>query len=257
MSLNTPIKDWQNRRVWLIGASSGIGAALAVALLEKGARVALSARKEMALANIANGHPGALVLPIDVSQAEQLGTACAHIEAAWGGIDVMIYLAGNYAPMRAPDIDLAQVEKTFEVNVIGCYVALAAVLPHMLARRAGAVVIVSSVAGYRGLPNALAYGPSKAALINLAEALYLDLQPQGINVHLIDPGFVDTPSTAQNQFKMPALITAPKAADEILRGLERGEFESHFPKRFTRWLKLLRHLPYRLYFSAVHRFTGL
>jgi NAD(P)-dependent dehydrogenase (short-subunit alcohol dehydrogenase family) len=119
------------------------------------------------------------------------------------------------------------------------------------------VAIVSSVAGYRGLPNALAYGPTKAALINLAEALYLDLAPKGIGVHLVDPGFVDTPLTEQNKFSMPALISADAAARELLRGLARGEFETHFPKRFTRWLKLLRLLPYPLYFAAVRRYTGL
>jgi len=102
----------------------------------------------------------------------------AHIEAAWGGIDLMVYLAGTYAPMRAPGIDLARVRQTFDINVIGCYAALAAVMPGMLAQGAGAVAIVSSVAGYRGLPNALSYGPTKAALINLAEALYLDLRPR-------------------------------------------------------------------------------
>ena len=105
--------------------------------------------------------------------------------------------------------------------------------------------------------SALAYGPTKAALINLAEALYMDLAPKGIGVHLVDPGFVDTPLTEQNKFDMPALMSAEAAANAMLLGLARGEFETHFPKRFTRWLKLLRLLPYGLYFAAVRRFTGL
>jgi NAD(P)-dependent dehydrogenase (short-subunit alcohol dehydrogenase family) len=113
------------------------------------------------------------------------------------------------------------------------------------------------VAGYRGLPKALVYGPAKAALINLAETLYLDLAPRGVAVYVIDPGFVATPMTAQNDFTMPALLTAEAAAAEIVTGLERGRFEIHFPKRFTLWLKLLRVLPYRLYFAAVRRSTGL
>ena len=116
---------------------------------------------------------------------------------------------------------------------------------------------MSSVAGFRGLPHSLAYGPTKAALINLAETLYLDLQPLGVGVSLINPGFVETPLTAQNQFKMPALITPDEAAQEILRGWQRGSFEIHFPKRFTRWMKALRHLGYGLYFPAVRRSTGL
>jgi len=257
MSLNPRIADWKGRRVWLIGASTGIGAATARALLARGARVALSARTEAALRDVAGDHPDALVLPADVTRADDLSAAAARIEAAWGGIDLVVYLAGTYAPARAWNFDLAQVRQTFDINVIGCYAALAAALPGMLARGAGAVAIVSSVAGYRGLPNAAVYGPTKAALINLAESLYLDLAPKGIGVHLVDPGFVETPLTAQNKFRMPALIGAQEAARELLGGLERGEFEIDFPKRFTRVLKALRHLPDLLYFAAVRRVTGL
>jgi short-subunit dehydrogenase len=131
------------------------------------------------------------------------------------------------------------------------------VLPHLLAQRAGHLSLVSSVAGYRGLPKALAYGPTKAALINLAQTLYLDLGPSGIGVSIVNPGFVRTPLTAGNDFHMPALITPEQAAAEILAGLARGEFEIHFPKRFTRWLKALSHLGDGLYFAAVRRSTGL
>ena len=130
-------------------------------------------------------------------------------------------------------------------------------LPHLLAQRGGHLSLVSSVAGYRGLPKALAYGPTKAALINLAETLYLDLAPLGIGVSIVNPGFVRTPLTAGNEFHMPALITPEQAAREILAGLARGKFEIHFPKRFTRWLKLMRHLSYGAYFAAVRRSTGL
>jgi short-subunit dehydrogenase len=130
-------------------------------------------------------------------------------------------------------------------------------VPVLLGQRAGGIAIVSSVAGYGGLPTSLLYGATKAALINFAETLYLDLQPKGIAVYLVNPGFVKTPLTDKNEFEMPALITADQAAREIIAGLERGEFEIHFPKRFTWALKLLRLLPYRLYFAAVHRFTGL
>ena len=123
--------------------------------------------------------------------------------------------------------------------------------------RPGHVSLVSSVAGFRGLPKSLAYGPTKAALINLAEALYLDLHALGMGVSVVNPGFVATPLTARNDFTMPALITPEAAAAAIVRGWEDGEFDIHFPKRFTRWMKWLRLLPYRWYFPAVRRFTGL
>jgi short-subunit dehydrogenase len=127
----------------------------------------------------------------------------------------------------------------------------------MVARRRGHVAIVASVAGYGGLPTAAAYGPTKAALINLAETLYLDLSPRGIGVWIVNPGFVRTPLTDRNEFPMPALISADEAATHIVEGLASGRFEIHFPKRFTRWLRLLRLLPYGLYFRLVRRFTGL
>jgi short-subunit dehydrogenase len=121
----------------------------------------------------------------------------------------------------------------------------------------GAIAIASSVAGYRGLPGSLVYGATKAALINFSETLYLDLAPRGIGVYLINPGFVKTPLTDKNEFKMPAIISADEAAEEMIKGFEAGKFEIHFPKRFTYWLKFLRLVPYGLYFSVIHRFTGL
>jgi len=143
-----------------------------------------------------------------------------------------------------------------EANLMGVFNGLAVLMPDLVAQRGG-VAIVSSVAGYRGLPRSLVYGATKAALINLAETLYLDLQPKGVSVYLINPGFVETPMTAANEFKMPALIKSDEAAREIVAGIERGEFEIHFPKRFTNWLKLLRTLPYPAYFRAIRKFTGL
>jgi NAD(P)-dependent dehydrogenase (short-subunit alcohol dehydrogenase family) len=127
----------------------------------------------------------------------------------------------------------------------------------MVAAGAGHVSLTASVAGFRGLPQSLAYGPTKAALTNLAEVLYADLHARGIGVSVIQPGFVETPLTAQNEFKMPALISAAEAADAMLRGWADGNFEIHYPKRFTSWMKLLQVLPYRLYFPIVQRFTGL
>ncbi len=159
--------------------------------------------------------------------------------------------------MRAMNLDLDEALRHQQINVTGAWHLLAAVLPALQARGQGHISLVSSVAGFRGLPQGLAYGPTKAALINLAESLYLDLRPQGIGVSLITPGFVATPLTAGNAFPMPAVITPAQAAEAIVRGWEAGAFHIHFPRRFSRVMKLLRLLPYRWYFAAVHRATGL
>jgi short-subunit dehydrogenase len=163
--------------------------------------------------------------------------------------------------MRATDFDLTEALRHEEVNYTGALRVLAGVLPTMIesarAGKPGHLSVISSVAGFRGLPKSLAYGPTKAALINLAEALYMDLHALGMGVSVINPGFVATPLTAGNDFTMPALITPEAAAAAIVQGWERGHFDIHFPKRFTRVMKLLRLLPYRWYFPAVRRFTGL
>ena len=153
--------------------------------------------------------------------------------------------------MRAESLDLADMLRHVEVNYLGALKVLDAVLPALLARGAGHISLVGSVAGYRGLPQSLAYGPTKAALINLAETLYLDLHAKGIGVSIINPGFVATPLTAGNAFDMPALLTPDQAADAIVAGWAQGAFEIHFPKRFTLWLKLLRILPNRVFFKLV------
>ena len=257
MPLNPRIRDWTGKRVWIVGASTGIGAALATHLARAGARLALSARSQDKLEALAAGMPGALVLPLDVRDAQALADAYAAIVAQWGGADVTLFNAGTYAPMRADAFDLAHMDHHFAVNYHGVTNGLAAILPDYVrrAREHPVIGIVSSVAGFRGLPLALAYGPSKAALINLAETLYLDLSPTGIAVTLINPGFVDTPLTQQNDFKMPALISADQAAQEIVKGFAAGEFEIHFPKRFTRWLKAMQLLPYGAYFGAIRKST--
>lgn len=256
MSLNPPIREWRGRRVWLVGASTGIGRALACELHARGAQVIVSARHQDALEAFVHDHPGSRALPVDVTDRLAVHNA-AHALGVDGALDLVCYCAGYYHPMRATDMDLNDMVRHHEVNTLGALHVLDAVLPPLIMRRQGHISLISSVAGFRGLPLSLAYGPTKAALINLAEALYLDLQPHRIGVSLINPGFVDTPLTAHNDFPMPALITPTDAAKAIVQGWERGEFEIHFPKRFTRVMKLLRLLPYRAYFPLVRRFTGL
>lgn len=250
--MNPVLDDWHGKRVWLVGASSGIGAALALALHRRGARLALSARRADTLR--ASDLPEAVLLPCDATDTVSLAAARQVIVAAWGGIDLVVYLAGDYAPMRAENFDLAVAERMVTVNFNGAMRLASAVLGDLQA--GGGIAFVASVAGYRGLPKALAYGPGKAALIHFAECLYHDLAPRGIGVWLISPGFVATQLTAQNDFAMPALLTPEQAAMATVDGFRSGNFEIHFPKRFTRVMKLLAHVPYRWYFPLIRRITG-
>ena len=256
MSLNPRIRDWTGQVVWLVGASTGIGRATAERLHAAGAHVVVSARNGATLDAFVAAHEGSLAIALDATDREAMRAAAARIVERFGRIDLAVYCAGYYKPMRATAFDLDDALRHEQVNYVGALHLLDAVLPVLLRQRSGHLSLVSSVSGYRGLPKALAYGPTKAAAINLAEALYLDLQPKGIGVCVINPGFVRTPMTAQNDFRMPALIEPGEAADEIVKGLERGEFEIHFPKRFTRFLKMLRLLPYGRYFPAVRKATG-
>jgi len=253
---NNPLTEWRGRSVWLVGASSGIGLACAKALHAQGAKVCVSARQEALLQAFVSEHPGSMALALDVTDAQAVQAAARFVENHQG-LDVVMYCAGVYHPLRATDYNLAVMEQHMAVNYHGALYVLDAVLPALLSQGHGHLSLVSSVAGYRGLPQSLAYGPSKAALTHLGEALYLDLKDSGIGVSVINPGFVETPLTAQNQFTMPALITPAVAAQYILQGWRDGLFEIHFPKRFTLWLQLLRVLPYRWYFSLVRRATGL
>jgi NAD(P)-dependent dehydrogenase (short-subunit alcohol dehydrogenase family) len=256
MSLNPPLANWQGKNVWLVGASSGIGQATARALHAQGATVFVSARNAGALDAFAAAHPGTQALPLDVTDRLAVRAAAQTVLAA-GPLDLVLYCAGYYKALRATGYDLAEMVQHNEVNYLGALSVLDALLPSLIARRAGHISLISSVAGYGGLPHSLGYGPTKAALINLAETLYLDLKTSGIGVSLICPGFVETPLTAHNRFNMPALISPERAAAEILAGWRQGCFEIHFPKRFTRWLKALRLLPYSGYFAAVRRVTAL
>jgi len=258
--MNAPLTDWSGKRVWLIGASSGIGHACAIALARAGAQVVVSARQVHVLKGIPSIHP----ISLDVTDPTSVKAACEMVvtsvlkhETLGGPLDMVLYCAGHYTPQRATAFDLPDMLRHQQVNYTGALHVLDAVLPLLLAQGHGHISLVSSVAGWRGLPNGLAYGPTKAALTHLAETLYLDLQDRNIGVSVINPGFVATPLTAQNAFSMPALMSPEQAAQAMLHGWAQGVFDIHFPKRFTAWLKLMRVLPYRWYFALVRRFTGL
>jgi short-subunit dehydrogenase len=254
--LNPPQRDWRGKTVWIVGASSGIGRATASALHAAGARVIVSARNEKELLEFARQHAGALAVTMDAADRASVASAAQSILAVTA-LDTVLYCAGYYRELRASAFDLDEMLRHQQVNYVGALHVLDVVLPHFIGRKAGHISLVSSVAGYRGLPKSLAYGPTKAALINLAETLYLDLHDQGIGVSLVCPGFVATRLTAQNEFEMPALITPEQSAQAILQGWAKGRFELHFPRRFTLAMKLLRLLPFRLYRNLVRRTTGL
>lgn len=250
--LNQKINDWQEQRVWVVGASSGIGEALAKVLLQKGAKVILTARRIEQLNQIAAPYANnALVAAFDVCEDAQWQLAHQQANAQFGGVDLVIFCAARYQPERSWEVQSQTMKNTLQVNLQSVYQGICTVLPSMLAKKNGGLAIIASVAGYVGLPNASVYGPSKAALINLAELLYTDLHPENMNVYLINPGFVKTPLTEKNSFTMPALQTPEQAALAILKGMEKGNFEIHFPRRFTLVLKMLQLLPYRLRFSMM------
>ena len=261
-ALNAPITDWRSHRVWLIGASSGIGAALAVRLARAGARLALSARSAAGLSEVADACRGdgpsrPHCLPLDVTVDGALEQAHSTLVSDWGGIDLVIYCAGSYEPTRAWEMDAHANARTVAVNLTGALETVRVCVDQLL-RQAGSgaaagLCLVGSVAGYGGLPRAVPYAPTKAAVIHLAQCLYLDLAPRGVSVYLVSPGFVDTRLTRKNDFRMPALIGPDEAANEIVEGLAQGSFEIHFPKRFSRLLKCLGWLPHGLYFRLLAR----
>jgi short-subunit dehydrogenase len=255
--MNQPIRSWAGQKIWLIGASSGIGAALARQALTVGAHVTLSARRQTQLDEVAAGHSHAYIVQLDVLDGAAWQNAYAQVCRTMGTPDLVVLCAADYRPERSWDVKSEQAEHMLRVNLVSAYAALETVLPAMLAQGRGGIALIASVAGFMGLPNASVYGPSKAALINLAEILYGDLHPKGINVYLINPGFVKTELTAKNTFAMPALLTPQQAAQTIWRGIRAGDFEIHFPWRFTQVMKLLQLLPYRLRFALLARFLKI
>ena len=256
MSLNPKITTWRGKRVWLVGASTGIGRATAEALHAQGATVIVSARSAAPLAELAAQCPGLQTIALDATDEAAVKATAAQLIAG-GGLDLMMYCAGVYQALRAQELSSSTMAQHMQVNYLGAVYVTEAVLPAMLAAKRGHLSYVSSVAGFRGLPKSLAYGPTKAAMINMAETLYIDLHDEGLGVSIINPGFVETPLTSQNTFHMPALIKPAQAAIEIIAGWEAGKFEMHFPKRFTSWLKIMRSLPYSVYFKMTRQFTGL
>ncbi|MEQ9813533.1 MAG: SDR family NAD(P)-dependent oxidoreductase [Azospirillaceae bacterium] len=245
---------------WITGASSGIGAALALELAGRGWTVAASARSVDRLADLARrttGRDGRIVaMPCDVTQLDEARQTMDRISAELGPVVLAVLNAGTYSADRIGAIDVEAFRKIYDINVMGMTTVLSVLMPRMLADGRGQVVLVGSVSGYGGLPMALAYGSSKAAVINLAESLAVQARPKGVHVQLVSPGFVKTPLTDRNRFRMPFLVPVDKAARIIADGLGRRRFEIAFPWQLALPLKLLRFLPRGLYFRIVGRATG-
>jgi NADP-dependent 3-hydroxy acid dehydrogenase YdfG len=238
--------DWQGKRYWLIGASEGLGAALARKLSSAGVEVIVSARNEERLQELVAALPGkASYVTVDVSDSASLTAAMQQI----GQIDGMVYLAGVYWPMKAQDWNADQAEAMADINFTGAIRAVGAVLPQMVARDSGHLVITGSLSGFRGLPGAIGYAASKAGTMSLAESLYADLRKTGVRVQVANPGFIRTRLTDKNEFSMPFLMEPDQAAQEMFELMnDEGTFKRSFPRVFSWLFRLSQFMPDWLYY---------
>lgn len=242
------MRQWNGKRYWLIGASEGLGLALAQILSRAGVEVILSARSPERLAQAAASMPGkAIVLPCDVADTASVQAAAR----AAGPLDGVVYLAGVYWPMAAQDWDAEKVEAMCDINFTGCARVLGAVLPGMVSRGTGHVVLTGSLSGFRGLPGAIGYAASKSGVMALAESMQADLRGSGIVVQLANPGFIRTRLTAKNDFDMPFLMEPEEAARAMFEHMNTNRFKLSFPTVFSWLFRLSQFLPdwayYRLF----------
>ena len=245
-----------NKVIWITGGSSGIGKSLAYKFANEGWQVAISARREKLLKEISESNEKIKSFPLDVTDKVKCKEVFEQIKNYYGDLDVCFFSTGTWSPKEEKDIDVEQIENVFKVNFFGTINTIKAVEGHFKNKKNGIITIVSSIAGYRGLPNTTGYGPSKSALISLAESLYFDFERYNVRVCLVCPGFIKTPMTDKNNFKMPFLKTSEFAADKIYDGLiNKNQFEIHFPKELTLTLKFFKLLPSKIYFYLVKKLT--
>ena len=245
-----------NKVIWITCASTGIGKAIAIKFSKNGWNVAISARRLELLEEISKQNQNVYSFPLDVTNKDDCHKVFTEIKNKLGKIDLCVFSTGTWDPKKEKEIDVEQIENVMKVNFFGTLNCIKSVEKYYRERKNGHISIVSSIAGYRGLPNSTGYGPSKSALNNLAESLFFDFKRYGVRVSLISPGFIKTPMTDKNDFKMPFLKTVEYAAEKIFEGLTKTkQFEIHFPKQLTLILKFLKILPNSWYLSLVSRLT--
>jgi len=243
------------KKIWITGASSGIGKALALKFAKENWQVAISARRKNLLDELAQ-NKNISSFPADVTDETMVETAFSNILSSFKDLDLCVFCSGAYDPKLEKEINKDQIKKIMNINFFGVLNCIKTVENYFKSKKKGHISIVSSVAAYRGLPNSSGYGPSKAALTNLTESLYFDFKKHDIRISLISPGFIKTPLTNQNTFNMPFIKTPEFAANKIYNGLtQSSNFEIHFPKELTIILKFLRILPYRAYLFLVNKFV--
>ena len=244
------------KTIWITGGSTGIGRALAIKFSNEGWNVAISARREELLNELSNQYENISAFPLDVTDKIKCKDVFEQIVSKYNNIDICFFSTGTWNPKKEKNIDVEQIEEVFKVNFFGTVNTIKTVEQFFKEKKNGIIAIVSSIAGYRGLPNSTGYGPSKSALNNLAESLYFDFKRFDVRVCLVSPGFIKTPMTDKNDFKMPFLKTTEYAAEKIYDGLiNKHSFEIDFPKQLTLILKLLSFLPHKLYSGLVGKLT--
>ena len=243
------------KKIWITGASSGIGKAVAEKFASEGWMVAASARRQEILNKMAENQ-NIFAYPLDVTQKENVTKTFNNIIEYFKNVDICLFCSGTYDPKLEQEINIEQNKFVMETNYFGVLNCIKAVETYFKNKKSGQISIVSSVAAYRGLPNSSGYGPSKAALTNLTESIYFDFKKHNVKISLVSPGFIKTPLTDKNEFPMPFIRSPEFAADKIFQGLtKKNIFEIHFPLGLTLTLKFLRILPYKLYLFLIDKFV--
>ena len=244
------MRDWKGKRYWIVGASAGLGRAVALEISKTGAEVILSARGKDDLETLAAECPGpARVVPVDIADAESVASAAREA----GAVDGLVFLAGVYWPMTSQEFDGEKAAAMLDINLTGAVRVLGHVVPRMIERRTGHIVLTGSLSGFRGLPGAVGYGASKAGIMSLAETMYADLKGSGIDVQLINPGFIRTRLTDKNDFNMPFIMDPGPAARIFVEHMQGDSFARNFPTLFSLFLRATQFLPDWLYYWLMKR----
>jgi len=242
------------KNIWITGASSGIGKALAIKFANEGWQVAASARRENLLKELSNEYTNIQSFPLDVTDSDKCKSVFKDIVEKFENIEICVFGTGIHDPKSEKKFNLEKIKKIMEVNFFGTMNSINSVYDYFGQRKVGQISIISSVAGYRGLPAAGAYCASKSALTSFTESLHFEMKRKNVRVSLISPGFIKTPMTDQNDFPMPMIKSPEFAADQIYNGLiKKSGFEIHFPKVFTFFMKFLRILPNSIYFRFLEK----